>query len=90
VIRMKFIHYELNYVKKSTWVEVVLSAQANVGLIDQENYHLYKNGEKFTMHGGWATTSPVRLQVPYDGVWQIIVDLGGYKGNVKATCKIIS
>jgi hypothetical protein len=39
-----------------------------VQLLDSANYENYTNGRGYRYHGGYATTSPVRLAVPRAGI----------------------
>ncbi len=65
-------------------VEVTLDGRANVMLLDSANYDRYRRGESFRYHGGLAERSPARLEPPHPGRWNVVVDLGGYPGHVRA------
>jgi hypothetical protein len=70
-------------------VEVTLDGQANVLLLDTDNYDRYRRGEHYRYHGGLARTSPVRLVPPRDGHWHVVVDLGGYPGRIRAGVQLL-
>lgn len=52
------------------------------------NYSALKAGRRFSFHGGRATKSPVRLQIPNNGHWFVVVDLGGLTGRVRASVAV--
>ena len=71
-------------------IEVTLDNQANVYLLDLENYNKYRQGQPFEYHKGlWATVSPVRIRPPYQGLWTVVVDLGGSPGQIRASTAVI-
>ena len=85
---MNFLHQEID-VGPDDVVEVTLDGQANVMLLDPENYDRYRKGESFRYHGGLAKTSPVRLVPPHRGRWYVVVDLGGFAGRVRAGVRVL-
>lgn len=70
-------------------VVVTLDAQANVMLLDDSNLAAYRQGRAFSYYGGWATRSPVRLVPPHQGHWNVVVDLGGNSGRIRASVRIV-
>jgi hypothetical protein len=70
-------------------VEVVLSGPANAILLDSTNYEHYRRGEPYQYHGGFAEESPFEIAPPHPGPWQLVVDLGGYSGHVRAGYQIL-
>lgn len=70
-------------------VQVELDGQANVLLVDDVNFSLYKEGRSFTYFGGWATRSPVLLSPPHQGRWNVVIDLGGRGGHVRASVRLL-
>jgi hypothetical protein len=85
---MNFLHYEFDLSDEDT-VEVTLNKQANVRLLDDVNYSLYKSGKRHRYHGGLAKTSPVRIAAPHAGHWHVVVDLGGYAGTILASARAL-
>lgn len=86
---MNFLKYEVEAGPEST-IEVTLSSQANVRLLDSTNFHLYRNGRAHRYFGGLARRSPFLLHPPHHGHWYVVVDLGGYAGSVKAAVRVLS
>jgi hypothetical protein len=85
---MKFLHYDFQ-LDSGDIVEVTLDKQANVQLMDDSNFSNYRRGQRFQYHGGLARRSPIRLAVPHSGHWNVVIDLGGAVGSVRASVKTI-
>ena len=51
-------------------VEVILEGHANVRLMDDANYTLYREGKTHHCLGGHVKTSPVHLSAPRAGHWR--------------------
>lgn len=86
----QFVYSDLGNLKSGQIVEVTLSGNsANVMLLDASNYSQYKQGRKFSYHGGFTKQSPVRLQVPRSTHWFGVVDLRGLGGRVNASFRVL-
>lgn len=85
---MHYLHYEFD-VGENDVIEVILDKQANVRLMDDENYAKYVEGQVHSYYGGYAEYSPLKLRVPRAGHWHVVVDLGGYGGTVRATAHVL-
>ena len=81
---MNFLKYEFDAGPDDV-IQVQLDKQANVRLMDGENFQKYRSGQQHKYYGGHATVSPVRLRPPHSGRWYVVVDLGGYPGTVRAS-----
>ena len=85
----------MNYLHTEFWggceavALITLDGQANVLLLDDVNYSAYRAGRSYQYSGGWATRSPVKLSPPHHGHWHVVIDLGGYVGNVRAGVRVI-
>lgn len=87
---MKFSYYDLKNRSSGEIVEVTLSGNAaNVFLVDSSNFQAYRSGRRFRYFGGHATRSPIRLAIPHSGNWYLVIDLGGYKGTVRHSMRIL-
>ena len=86
---MRFIHSDLGHRGSGEIVEVKLTSGANVRLMDQQNFQSYKAGRKHRYHGGLATKSPVRLQIPRSGHWHVAVDMQGLRGSTQAGVRVL-
>ena len=86
---MEHLHYQFN-AQAGDIVEVILDRAANVQLLDMPNYTNYTAGQPYQYYGGYAKFSPFRLPTPRPGAWNIVVDLGGGPGSVRASVQISS
>ena len=86
---MQFQHYDLGYQNGGVTVEVTLrGTEANVLLMDNDNFHYYKNSRNYKYYGGHAKSSPVHLRIPYASNWNIAIDLGGYGGRIESSIRL--
>lgn len=88
---MEYIHGDLGFLNGGDIVQVDLDTQANVLLLDNSNYYKYQSGRDFSYYGGLATRTPVNIQVPYSGCWNLVIDLAnvGGAGSVRYSIKVI-
>ena len=85
---MNYLHYEFD-LHPDDVVEVTLDKQANVRLLDSQNFALYRSGSKHRYYGGLAKETPVRIKAPHAGRWHLVIDLGGYAGTVRAAARVL-
>lgn len=69
-------------------MEVTLSAVNNVRLMTAVNFQRFKELLDFKYVGGVAKKSPIRLVVPEDGHWHLIVDMEGHHGLAESAVKL--
>ncbi len=86
---MHYLHYKLK-LGPDKIIQVGLNMQANLRLMDDANYLLYREGEKYEFHGGLATVSPANIKPLRAGEWHLCVDLGGKEGVIKASVNVIA
>lgn len=80
-----FLHSEVR-IRANEALEVVLEGrEANVMLLDAKNFERYRAGKSFHYYGGHFRRSPVVLRPPRSGTWNLVVDLGGLSGRVRAS-----
>lgn len=85
---MNFLHYEFDLSENES-VEVVLDSEANVRLLDDTNFELYRSGKQHRYYGGYAKESPAVIPAPRSGHWHLVVDLGGFSGTISATARVL-
>ena len=86
-----FLHFDVGELAEGNVVVVALEGnQANVRLMDEKNLAEYRDGKHHAFHGGLATESPFRVDVPGDGHWHVVVDLAGLDGSVNAAVELES
>jgi hypothetical protein len=66
-------------------VELV-GAASDVFLVDDVNLRKLERGESYKYYGGHATRSPVRLGVPSNGTWNVVVIPGG---SVRVSTRVL-
>ncbi len=86
---MDFVHYDLKQLNEGEVVEVTLDAAANVRLLDEPNFGGYRAGRQYSFYGGHVTRSPYMTRVPHGGHWHLVVDLGGYSGEVRSSVRVL-
>ena len=87
---MKFNHYDLgNLFQGQTAIVSLSGSAANVLLLDDLNFRHYRSGQRYNYRGGYTTQSPYRVTIPSSGRWHIVVDLGGYTGNVTSSVRVV-
>jgi hypothetical protein len=86
---MKYTSYDLGYQSSGTTAVVTLhGTEANVKLLDSNNFASYRANRQHHYHGGHYRGSPVRLTIPHDGQWHVTVDLGGFAGTVRSSIEV--
>jgi Domain of unknown function (DUF1883) len=70
-------------------VEVTLANAANVRLLDSLNFNSYRQGNQYRFYGGYVTRSPYRVRVPNAGHWHLVLDLGGYAGQIRSSVRVL-
>ena len=75
-VTKQIIHKRLD-LKSGDQVVTTISNQANVLLMDDVNFSLFKSGKSFrhAAGGGYFTTSPATLIAPSTGGWNLVIDL---------------
>jgi hypothetical protein len=87
---MEYLHKEFDLAEGDV-VEITLAGNAaNVILLDPGDFQNYQQGKRYTYLGGYARTSPYRIEAPRAGRWHLVVDLGGGAGRVQASSRVIS
>lgn len=65
---MNFLHSEVDAGPREV-VRVTLDKQANVKMMDGNNFRRYRNGQRHDFYGGLAKASPLDLHPPHQGRW---------------------
>lgn len=89
-LKMNFTHYDLEFQEQGNIVEVSLrGTECNVMLLDDINFNNYKNRRNCTYYGGHVIETPINLSIPYTGRWNVVIDLGGYPGQVESSVRVL-
>jgi uncharacterized protein DUF1883 len=88
---MRFSYHDLGHQPAGSTVVVRLNGSAaNVLLVDPANFSRYRARQAFSYHGGLCKHSPAEIEIPKDGHWIVVIDLGGYKGRVRASVEVVA
>ena len=87
---MQFIKHDLGQLSGGEIAEVAVTNAANARLLDSESSLKYRYGQRHEYTGGHAKQSPVRFRIPRAGHWYVVVDLGGYTGEVGSSIRVLS
>ncbi len=87
---MKFLHKTFE-AKKKEIIEVELDQPTKVKFMSGKDVKSYRQGRTYSYFGGRFEESPVRFVVPYDSVWNVVVEQGTFHAPIKvhAKCRII-
>jgi hypothetical protein len=86
---MNYSVYDLKQRSAGETVEVQLSAAANVLLLDSSNYLSFRADRRHNYYGGLAKRTPVRLQIPRNGHWYLVIHMAGLRGSVRHSMRIL-
>jgi hypothetical protein len=87
---VNFTHYDLGFQSAGSVIEVSLAGtEANVRLLDNSEFQNYKSGRQHRYYGGHYTQSPVRIQIPANGSWHVVIDFGGHAGSVRSSVRVL-
>lgn len=87
--KINFTHYDLKAQRAGVTIEIALSVVANVRLMSDSNFALYKQAMKHQFVGGVARKSPIRLVIPQNGHWHVVVDMEGHHGQCESSIRIV-
>ena len=57
--------------------------QCNVMLTDDSNFSAYRRGGRFNYYGGYFKRFPAVITPPRAGHWNVTIDLGGGRANIR-------
>lgn len=70
------------YLMEAHYISVESSRPCRIFLVNDINHARYHIGRDFRAFGGAFSTFPARLRVPRSGVWNILIDLDGTRGEL--------
>ncbi|MFZ1688072.1 MAG: DUF1883 domain-containing protein [Flavobacteriales bacterium] len=87
---MKFLHQQYQ-AKKKEIIEVEIDQPTKVKFMSGMDFKKYKLGKTHKYFGGLFEESPVRFVLPYDSVWNVVVEKGSWKSplDVKANSRVL-
>lgn len=86
---MKFL-YKQYPAKKKEVLEVTIDRSTKVKFMTAAEFKRYKNGRTHNYYGGTFDGPEVRLVVPFDSIWHVVVEKGTHQEPIqlKASCKL--
>ena len=84
---MNYLHSSVQ-VGAGQSVLVELDHAANVKVMDESNFARYRRGQAHEYYGGHATRRHTAILPPRPGRWHVTIDLGGYRGTVRANVSV--
>lgn len=85
---MGFIHAR-QQLKTGQSIRVDCDTQCNVMLTDDTNFNSYKRRHRCTYYGGHYKKFPVVITPPHGGNWNVTIDLGGGRANIRYSISVI-
>lgn len=79
---MQFIHAR-EYLSDGDVVILECDTQCNFRIMDDSNFHSFKNRGSCTYYGGFFTHFPARIVAPHSGSWNVVIDLAGGRANIQ-------
>jgi hypothetical protein len=88
---MRFLHKTFE-AKKKQIIEVDIDVATKVKFMTGKDMKMYKLGKTHTYVGGLYEESPVRFVIPFDSIWNVVVEKGTHHApiEVHATCKLLN
>ena len=87
---MRFNHWHLGHRDGGDVVVVKLSGNAaNVRLLDSSNFQSYRAGRRHKYYGGLITRSPSEIPVPRSGIWHVVADMQGLRGQPRIGIQVV-
>ncbi|MDR1246239.1 MAG: DUF1883 domain-containing protein [Clostridiales Family XIII bacterium] len=86
---MQYLLYDLGTCNTGDNVEVTLGYAANVLILNEENYALYKEHKPRRFTGGYIERSPYKVALPDTGHWFVIIDSGSLFSKIRALVRFI-
>ncbi len=87
---MEFLHNR-EHLRRGDTVVVDCSHQSNIVMTDDVNFQKYKNRKPFDHAGGggFFKLLPASLIVPWDGFWNVTIDLNGNRATITHSITIV-
>lgn len=85
---MDFIHSR-DYFNQGDVVVLSCDTQCNFMLMDDSNFESYKHSQSRNYYGGFFEYFPAKIVVPHSGNWNVVIDLGGGRANIRYGLKVI-
>lgn len=79
---MDFIHAQ-EHLNDGDVVRLDCDTQCNFRLMTDSNFSSYRRGGRHEYYGGFFTHFPATITAPHSGHWNVVIDLGGGRANIR-------
>ena len=86
----RYTHYDLKPQRAGTIIEVTLNGVHNVRLMTAANYQRFTEQLDFKFVAGVAKKSPLRIAVPENGHWHLVVDMEGHHALAESSVRLVA
>jgi Domain of unknown function (DUF1883) len=88
---MKYAYLDLGRRQAGNAVVVrVRGGATGVLLLSAADFLRYRADRSFRFHGGRYRGRPVRIDVPRDDHWFVVLEVGSYNGRARATVEVLT
>jgi hypothetical protein len=85
---LDFLH-QRDYYNDGDIVVLNCDTQCNFMLMDDSDFSSYRRGGSHHYYGGFFTHFPARIAVPSAGHWNVVIDLGGGRANIRYSLSVV-
>ena len=85
---MNFIHSR-EYLNRGDIVQLDCDIQCNFMITTDAAFSSYRCGGRFQYYGGHYQRFPARITVPHSDNWNITIDLGGGRANIRYNISVL-
>ncbi len=83
-----YLHYKCK-VKPEHFIQVNLSAKANIKLLDTLNFYKYQSGKPYETTSEHLDIASVEIKVPFRSTWHVVIEHSYYEGPLKAKVNVV-
>ena len=86
---MDFIHSR-EFLNAGDTVILDCDTQCNFMVMSDSDFSSYRRGASHHYYGGFRTHFPTSIPVPHAGHWNIVIDLGGGRANIRYGLRVLA
>jgi hypothetical protein len=83
-----FIHSR-EYLKAGDTVRLDCDTQCNFRITTDSEFSSFRRGGACRYYGGFYKSFPAAITAPHSGYWNVIIDLGGGRANIRYDLTVI-
>lgn len=87
---MRFLYKQFQ-AKKKEIIEVEIDQPTKVKFMTASEFKKYKKGKTHSFFGGRFEESPIRFVLPFDSMWNVVIEKGSYHEpmQITASCRLM-